>query len=85
VRFSGVEEKAIIECGPINMAAPGFGPRPPCYVPDWSPTQWLQPNGLGVPQQVLIANPPMAQMAPMPVGPHPGAHLIPPFQPRMQN
>ena len=54
-----------MECGPPNMAAPGFGPRPPCYVPEWSPTQWLgNPQN---PQNAQIPKIPHYQMPQMPM------------------
>jgi hypothetical protein len=59
VRFADPEKPR--ECQNPNLAAPGFGPRPPCYVPEWSPTQWLgNPQN---PQQIPLPppNPKMPQ------------------------
>lgn len=93
VRFVGLEEeKPKIECGPVNMPAPGYGPRPPCYVPEWSPPGMVQPGMVpaqmvpaqwSMPQQVMMAHPPSMQgsihgsvVGSMAGPPHPMPHRL---------
>jgi len=59
VRFEDQEKHK--ETGDNRLTAPCFGPRPPCYVPEWSPTQWL-----GNPQMVQPSQIPNIPLPPKP-------------------
>lgn len=69
VRFNVLEEAKTNAPSPVqynpHISAPSYGPRPPCYVPDWSPTDWQnnpQMINRQMPLQMPVQNMPVQNM-----------------------